>query len=251
MLIQQVRYKNQLHHCMLTNKQVIKVIPLFERMNPSAVAEFFFDQSSAHGAFAKDALNANEMNVKPGGNQRRMHATFIPDDNPNPALHGQPQDMIFPDNLPPNHEYYNFRGQAKGMKAVLQERGLWDYLCAQNGGKALLGDCAKCKLSQKARDALARSAAAQSLFDDAEDENTTPEDNQSPDKSPTCCMRKVLSLQADFRAEIPRLQQIIQDAGHKCYFLPKFHCELNPIEMYWGWVKIRKLHALPTLMTTF
>ena len=53
-------------------------------------------------------------------------------------------------------------------------------------------------------------------------------------------MRKVLSLQADFQAEIPLLQQVIEAAGHKCYFLPKFHCELNPIEMYWGWVKIRE-----------
>ena len=165
-------------------------------------------------------------------------------------LHGQPQDLIFLDNLPPDHQYYHFHGQVKGMKAVLEEWGLWDYLCAQNGGKALFGDCAKCKLSQKARDALAQSAAAESLFDDAEDENATPEDNQSPDPSPTCCMHKVLSLQADFRAEIPRLQQSIQDAGHKYYFLPKFHCELNPIEMYWGWVKIRKQHALPTLVTT-
>ena len=43
---------------------------------------------------------------------------------------------------------------------------------------------------------------AQSLFDDAEDEKTTPEENQM---STTCCMRKVLSLQADFQAEIPRL----------------------------------------------
>ena len=71
---------------MLTNKQVIKVIPLFERMNPGAVAEFFFDQSSPHRAFAKDALNANKMNIKPGRNQRHMHLTFIPDDNPNPML---------------------------------------------------------------------------------------------------------------------------------------------------------------------
>ena len=49
-------HKNRLHNYMLTNKQVIKVIPLFERMNPGAVAKFFFDQSSTHGAFAKDHL---------------------------------------------------------------------------------------------------------------------------------------------------------------------------------------------------
>jgi hypothetical protein len=51
-------------------------------------------------------------------------------------------------------------------------------------------------------------------------------------------MRKVLSEQADFRAEIPLLQLVIKRAGHLCYFLPKFHCELNPIEMCWGCVKI-------------
>ena len=219
---------------------------MFERIHPGAIGEFFFDQSSAHSAFAKDALNANEMNVKPGGNQRRMHATVIPNDNLNPELRGQPQDMVFPADLPSDHKYYEFRGQAKGMKVILEERGLWDHLCALNGGKALLGDCPKCRMSQRARDALARSAAAQSLFDDAEDENTTPEDNVSPDESPRCCMRKVLSLQADFRAGIPRLQQVIEAAGHKCYFLPKFHCELNPIEMYWGWVKIHKFYALCT-----
>ena len=56
------------------------------------------------------------------------------------------------------------------------------------------------------------------------------------------------------------LETLIKGAGHECIFLPKFHCELNPIEMvsnhllklsltncaqadhfiqYWGWCKYR------------
>lgn len=93
-------------------------------------------------------------------------------------------------------------------------------------------------------DALAWSAAAQSLFDDAKDENSTPEDSNRPVESSTCCMHKILSLQTDFQAEIPWLQTIIEAARHIGHFLPKFHCELNPIEVYWGWFKICGLHVL-------
>jgi hypothetical protein len=73
------------------------------------------------------------------------------------------------------------------------------------------------------------------------DSNTDDEDSPATDavhQSSTCCMRRIMSLQKDFVTEKPKLQIIIEEAGHKCYFLPKFHCELNPIEMYWGWVKI-------------
>ncbi|CAK5269391.1 unnamed protein product, partial [Mycena citricolor] len=41
----------------------------------------------------------------------------------------------------------------------------------------------------------------------------------------------------DFLAEKPLFQVIIEKEGHKCFFLPKFHCELNPIEMVWGQAK--------------
>jgi hypothetical protein len=58
----------------------------------------------------------------------------------------------------------------------------------------------------------------------------------------------VLSHQVDFLAEKPCLQTVIEAAGHKCYFLPKFHCKLNPIEMYWGWVKICEYLANSTLL---
>ncbi len=33
------------------------------------------------------------------------------------------------------------------------------------------------------------------------------------------------------------VQEVIEAAGHLCIFLPKFHCELNFIEFFWGWVK--------------
>src|ERR1700722_11962869 len=95
-------------------------------------------------------------------------------------------------------------------------------------------------MSQRTRDKLARETAAAAnefSFDaDSDDEDAATEDAVHP--SSTCCMRWVLSLQQDFIDEKPLLQIIIEEAGHKCYFLLKFHCELNPIEMYWGWVKI-------------
>ncbi|KIJ99515.1 hypothetical protein K443DRAFT_8330 [Laccaria amethystina LaAM-08-1] len=48
-----------------------------------------------------------------------------------------------------------------------------------------------------------------------------------------------LSKQEDFTNQISVLKTVIREAGHECIFLPKFHCELNPIEMYWGWAKYR------------
>ena len=59
-----------------------------------------------------------------------------------------------------------------------------------------------------------------------------------------CCMQHVLSLQEDFRAERPLIQTLIEDSGHICLFLPQFHCELNPIEMLWGYGKYRACISL-------
>ena len=61
-------------------------------------------------------------------------------------------------------------------------------------------------------------------------------------------MHRVLALQEDFQSEKPLMQSIIEDAGHICIFLPRFHCELNPIEMLWGYGKHRT-HFLPLFLT--
>lgn len=52
-------------------------------------------------------------------------------------------------------------------------------------------------------------------------------------------MARLLSKQDDFVNQVSMLETLIETAGHECIFLPKFHCELNPIEMYWGWIKYR------------
>ena len=64
---------------------------------------WIFKQSSCHKAMADDALNASKMNVKPGGMQPKMRTTMWA---------GKEQKMC-----------YN-NGTPKGMKAVLEERGI-------------------------------------------------------------------------------------------------------------------------------
>ena len=137
-------------------------IPIFEQMYLNAIAEFVFDQSSPHGAFAKDALNAKGMNVRTAGKQRKMHNTAIPIDNPNPSLHGMPQTMVFPVDLTSEHPDHAFCGQPKGMQQVLdecEERSLLSMLEQANNAK-VDGECQMCKLSHEVQEQLACEAAA-------------------------------------------------------------------------------------------
>ena len=151
------------------------------------------------------------------------------------------QYMVYPH----DHPDPKLRGEPKGMKAVLQERGIvWELLMSKMLGGSPVGTCASCRKSQAAKDAEARLAAAKAagredqelpeILDDALDDNVGV-------LSDWCCMSRVLSLQSDFKSEKPLIQKYIEERGHKCIFLPKFHCELNPIKMVWGYAKYRKL----------
>ncbi|KAF9502722.1 hypothetical protein BS47DRAFT_1310760, partial [Hydnum rufescens UP504] len=60
-----------------------------------------------------------------------------------------------------------------------------------------------------------------------------------PFENDRCCMAHLLSRQDDFVNQISMLEAAIINRGHLCLFLPKFHYELNPIEMYWGYAKYR------------
>ncbi|OAV99718.1 hypothetical protein PTTG_25268 [Puccinia triticina 1-1 BBBD Race 1] len=234
-----------------------KAIPIFETLHPDSQAVFIFDCSSAHGAFAKDALRVQNMNLSSGGKQSMLRDTVIPCDDPHipPHLHGQRQTMVYDS----SHPDPTLAGKAKGVQAVLEERGLWNYYTQTNqqmGKSPLKFRCTLCSTSNRQRDAAAQAArltrqaeangyflSEQQCIDEllARNESSIPTTEQSDletsSASITCCWSKILSQQSDFLNERPLLQSIIEDAGHACLFLLKFHCELNPIELFWSYIK--------------
>ena len=49
--------------------------------------------------------------------------------------------------------------------------------------------------------------------------------------------KALLDSHPDFQESRIWLQEVVEEAGHIMIFYPKFHCELNYIEMIWAWVK--------------
>ena len=50
-------------------------------------------------------------------------------------------------------------------------------------------------------------------------------------------MRAEISGHPDFKNEKTKIEHFLNERGYGCVFLPKFHCELNPIERCWGQAK--------------
>ncbi|KAI0631728.1 hypothetical protein C8Q77DRAFT_1228542 [Trametes polyzona] len=56
---------------------------------------------------------------------------------------------------------------------------------------------------------------------------------QCPPGALRCCTRRLLFSQPDFRGATTLVEAHCHACGFGVVFLPKFHCELNPIEQYW------------------
>ncbi|KAJ7637857.1 hypothetical protein B0H17DRAFT_1277772 [Mycena rosella] len=87
-----------------------RIIPAFERLHDRNIyrACFLIDNSQGHCAYSEDALVVTRMNWRPGGKQASMRDGWF-------WFNGRkvPQQMVSSD------------GKPKGMKMVLEERGLW------------------------------------------------------------------------------------------------------------------------------
>jgi len=160
------------------------------------------------------------MNLSPAGKQPLMQDTVFRGQD------GQlyPQSMAFrrgdtlwDSNIPILEECVN---KPKGMKSVLQERGLWR--------PDLLKQCGRAK-DRKSRNL----GYGDRLFEEEMgDYEARTADRCEIGKA--CCHLRILEAQPDFLEEKSMLETVVNAAGHEVIFYPKFHCELNYIEYYWG-----------------
>jgi len=115
------------------------------------------------------------------------------------------RDTVWKDSEGVEHEQkmQTDKGVQKGLKTILMERGLF----FDEHGHGLPKICHACEAHEKAY-------------------NTE-----------RCCARYVLSQQPDFLAQKEWLTEVVTVLGHNIIFYPKYHCELNFIELVWGWLK--------------
>lgn len=69
------------------------------------------------------------------------------------------------------------------------------------------------------------------------EQRTDPAVYRVHDRTVSCCARYRLSQEPDFLGQREWLREVVEDAGHKIIYYPKFHCELNYIEMAWAYLK--------------
>lgn len=221
-------------------KHILDVVePMARLVYPGCNFVFLFDNATNHSCFAENALNVTDMNLNPGGKQPVMREGFD-------HTRHLPQNMNDGNGIP------------KGLKQVLQERRLWREDLTTD---CSLLSCIDCRAIERNRAANLRRHPRKKCNDCqaisttnkvlrcttcAEFLSNTPlpprkctvcstlKKHRSDATIKGCCARQILRLQTDFLDQQGILQETLTIRGHEVLFYPKFHCELNWIEYYWG-----------------
>jgi transposase len=181
-------------------KQFDDLIPLIKELHPHCDIVIGFDNSMTHHAKVPNGLDVSKLKMGDGraaGSDVDMKAGWFLNSDGERIE----QSMQFPD------------GVQKGAKTILRERGK----SKNDQGHELNIQCQHCR------------------------KNTTDDDRAAGVAggliNPKCCASYVLSHEPDFVEQEEWLTQAVHDAGFDIIFYPKYHCELNYIEMVWGWTK--------------
>lgn len=180
-------------------KQLRDAIKIVEETYPDYTHVFIYDNAPSHTKRPDDAISA-----------RRMPKKAVPE-FPRSFINSQGKKIqpppMEPGRLPngtPQSFYYPSDHSAmpnwfKGMAKILQERDL-GHIAEK------LAQCPGFKCEGGRTD---------------------------------CCCRRALLSQPDFDSRDSTLEEVARGLGSRVLFLPKYHCELNPIEQCWGYAKKR------------
>jgi hypothetical protein len=185
----------------LTNErvrvQLTQAIELVKAKYPDAEHVFVYDNATTHTKRRDDIPNPSKMTLGPSNNVGDIIGTNAEGQK----IRVRMADAKFADGSP-QALYYppdhkKYPGYFKGIAAILCERGI---------------DPTGLRLQCPGGSGCDQAATG-------------------------CCTRRVLLDEPDFADQKSVLEEIADGNGCRVLFLPKFHCELNPIEQCWGYAK--------------
>ena len=193
-------------------RHMADVIDILAITHPDVIPAFFFDWSSCHDCMQPDAPCASKMNVGVGGVRggeeiTAMRPTQLLDDYPNSPIglkRGDLQYLTFCDasSDPPFHDKELPRDSYMGKLKGLKQV-LWE----------------------------------RGLWKPSMTKSGRKGKGNNPDLEMS--MEHKLASEPDFKAVPSSLEALCERLGAICLMLPKYHCDLNPIELVWGFSKAK------------
>jgi hypothetical protein len=180
--------------------QVDRAIDIFEsKTQRRATGLFMFNNAPSHQKRADDALSARYLPKRPNEGWTRHEGGPRMRDGWYEVKDADGSVRKITQPLYFPDNHPQFPGWFKGMEQIIRERSLWPASNKLN---------AECK------------------------------GFKCPDNQLDCCCRRVLFNQPNFVQQKSALSELVERRGHICDYYPKYHCELNFIEQYWGAAKL-------------
>ncbi|CCO37871.1 hypothetical protein BN14_12031 [Rhizoctonia solani AG-1 IB] len=184
-------------------KQLSRAMTLVKKQFPNEDHVFIFDNATIHTKLPETVPNVSKLTLGPS--QKVKGEEFGPSGEKIPVNYAP---AVLPDGTiqqlyhPLDHPIEKLQGAFKGMALILEERGV--------------PNARKLKLVCGTVDSRKHAC---------------------PPDSTNCCARRTMMNQPDILAQKSILRLQAEAEGFSIIYLPKYHCELNPIEQCWGAAK--------------